>query len=587
MQEQDASNQQPGSGSAVLFEQRRDSGSDVPLEPLPAAVSDVPLEQQTALGTDIPFEQQPSLGSDILLEQQQVSRIDNLCEQNKMQHIAQAEHTLPENSRAEGCMSDATATEHAGVSNVSSSSGSGSGGGTSQAPLGDGHSDFCDNSMAAEVPSDTGHSDLSNNTACNNSSTPEAPSDATHSNVGNTPEVRSVAEHSNVSNNCGSNNSRTSEAPSSQLTSTTGVSSGRRPNPKLLKTRASSLAVPSLLAISNHSDAPVIDYKYRVHTKQLGHLYALCDAVPYLLGTRSYLKAIVAFGVPPVPIEAYLNQEGKLAIDPNEMSVLDKVFLMMLWRLRIPADQRPAGWEGSYAGMNIEGDRLIVYKDIGFGREPKVEAMHFYDFVTKVVDWHLLPNPALVAEDRPDVVTPWVVVAQKIREKCILLEDIDKGLYTEFVKMTVPQLDARLEELSTTDELEKRKKDIAEHIRKLNTKNTFTYIMPQETNPNVMYAKRFSHEHPLGYLLDTTKPGHDDLLFPEVKMRQDAEDFRKEREAAKKVSNQTRRKAKYRCRSALKWILAFSLLLGGAVGIMLLHYFKVSDQRDGGNNSQA
>jgi hypothetical protein len=155
----------------------------------------------------------------------------------------------------------------------------------------------------------------------------------------------------------------TSEGSSSQWTES--ASDSRRPNPKLIKARAESRAVS--MSSDLPSDDLVIDYKYRVHTKQLGHLYGLCDAVPYLLGPRSYLKAIVAFDNHPVPMEAYQDQEGNFVIDPHKMTVLDKVFLMMLWLLRIPVDRRPADWENLYMGMSVQKDRLVIYKDIGFG----------------------------------------------------------------------------------------------------------------------------------------------------------------------------------------------------------------------------
>jgi len=205
--------------------------------------------------------------------------------------------------------------------------------------------------------------------------------------------------------------------------------------------------------------------------------------------------------------------------------------------------------------------------------------MHFDDFIEMALAWKHLSNPALVAEDRPDVVTPWAVAAQMIREKDIPLEDIDKALYTELVGMTESQLGVRLTRLSATNELEKRKKEIAENARKLKSTNTFTYIMPQETNPDVMYAKRFSHQHPNGYLLDTTMPGHDDLLFPEARMRQDAEDLRKERKVRKddKKATKARQKAKRRCKLFCLWALAFSVIVGLAVAIMLLYYFKKGD----------
>jgi hypothetical protein len=180
-----------------------------------------------------------------------------------------------------------------------------------------------------------------------------------------------------------------------------------------------------------------------------------------------------------------------------------------------------------------------------------------------------LPNPALVAEDRLDVAMPWAVVAEKMREKDIPIGDIDKGLYTEFLKMTEPELDVRLKRLSGTDELDKRKSEIANNTRKLNTNNTFTYTMPQETNPNVMYAKRFSHQFRNGYLLDTTTPGRDNLF---TQLETQGVDDKKNNAATK-----ARRKARRRCRGGCQWIIAILVLLGIGAGIMLLFHYKLNN----------
>jgi hypothetical protein len=184
-----------------------------------------------------------------------------------------------------------------------------------------------------------------------------------------TPEGRSVEDWTpepgapSDSWQSGSSNGGTSFEASSERTCVSGPFETRL-NPKLAMARAGSQANS---ASPKPSDGLIIDYKYRIYTEQLGHLYGLCDAVPYLLGTRSYLTAIVAFGVRPVPIEAYQDKRGEFVLDPNSMSMLDKAFLMMLWVLHLPIDQRPANWEGLYAGMIVQDDRLVVYNHLGSG----------------------------------------------------------------------------------------------------------------------------------------------------------------------------------------------------------------------------
>lgn len=143
------------------------------------------------------------------------------------------------------------------------------------------------------------------------------------------------------------------------------ASLARRENPK----RASSLLdIETASVLSERFHSLRIDYNYRVHTKGLGHLYAICDAVPYLVGPRLYLRAINRFGVHPLPLESFQNRDGRLVLDPDRLSLLDKVVLAMLFLLCTPQDQRPAEAVDWFAGMSIEEDRLFIYKDVGFGR---------------------------------------------------------------------------------------------------------------------------------------------------------------------------------------------------------------------------
>ena len=152
---------------------------------------------------------------------------------------------------------------------------------------------------------------------------------------------------------------------SSHSTKSTTDSHERRQNPKLIKSNAGSRAVS--LSSGTLCDKLVVDYKYRIHTKELGHLYGLCDAVPYLLGPRSYLQAIEAFGNYPIPMEANRDHKGNFVLDPDKITTPDKVFMTMLWLLNASVDRRPADWEEFYTGLSVQDDRLIVYKDVGFG----------------------------------------------------------------------------------------------------------------------------------------------------------------------------------------------------------------------------
>jgi hypothetical protein len=203
-------------------------------------------------------------------------------------------------------------------------------------------------------------------------------------------------------------------------------------------------------------------------------------------------------------------------------------------------------------------------------REPQLCHLHYDDFVEMAAAWGKLPNPALVAEDESAVVTPWHIVADKIRAMDIPSEVIDKALYTELVELTEPQVEVRLMKLTMTDELKQRQEDCSRR----ETANTFTYTVPQESNPGVMYAKRFSHQHPKGYVVETT-PAHDDQLFLEVDMSQDEGESQEGKDGEKGEGQEAaaRQKTTRRTKLVCQWSTALAVLISIAVAIALLWHF--------------
>jgi hypothetical protein len=182
--------------------------------------------------------------------------------------------------------------------------------------------------------------------------------------------------------------------------------------------------------------------------------------------------------------------------------------------------------------------------------------------------WKKLPNPALVAEDQSVVVTPWHIVADKVREMDIPSEVIDKALYTELVSLTEPQVQVRLMKLIMTDELRQRQDVCARR----EMSNTFTYTVPKQSNPSAMYAKRFSHQHPQGYLVDTT-PAQDDRLFADVDLRYDAEGSQEDNGEKKEEGQAVETTTKRRFRRACQWGAPLTLLILVGVTIALLWHF--------------
>jgi hypothetical protein len=181
--------------------------------------------------------------------------------------------------------------------------------------------------------------------------------------------------------------------------------------------------------------------------------------------------------------------------------------------------------------------------------------------------WKKLPNPALVAEDPSVVVTPWHIVADKVCEMDIPSEVIDKALYTELVSLTEPHVHVRLTKLIMTDELRQRQ----DLCTRREMSNTFTYTVPKESNPGA-YAKRFSHQHPEGYLVDTT-PAQDDRLFVDVDMSYDAEGSQENNGVKEEGGQAVETETKRRFRRTCQWCAALILLILVGVTIALLWHF--------------
>lgn len=351
-----------------------------------------------------------------------------------------------------------------------------------------------------------------------------------------------------------------------------GTSLARRANPKLI---SSCLTGQTTSTSSERFDGLGVDHRYRLHTKDLGHLYGLCDAVPYLVGPRPYLRSMSKFGAYPLPIEAYQDRHGRMALDSHKLSALDKVFLTMLHLLSMPFDRRPPEAASWFAGISLRGNRLVVHKDIGFGREPKEIAINTFDFLDMALGWQRLPNPALVAEDRPDAVTPWHIVVDKLRAGGISLRDIDVGLYVEFVQMNEDELDAKVTRLSSTNELALRKRQLADSVRRLSMPTSYTHTIPRPVNPNVIYAKRFSREHPLGYIPNTVTQSRESLPMADPGPVQ-TESSREEAVATLRgpEMEHAKRTTSRQIQRVCLWLLGCMTLIGAVAGIALMMHFK-------------
>jgi hypothetical protein len=110
--------------------------------------------------------------------------------------------------------------------------------------------------------------------------------------------------------------------------------SARRPNPKLTLTKQSRLNA-MLPANQRPSD---INYKVLAYDEQVGDLYGICKAVPYLLGPRSLLDNLIALR-PNIELgaEVFTTEDGVPVLDPKRLSSMDKAILFVLLLLQRPA----------------------------------------------------------------------------------------------------------------------------------------------------------------------------------------------------------------------------------------------------------
>ncbi|KAF1962833.1 hypothetical protein CC80DRAFT_530735 [Byssothecium circinans] len=251
-------------------------------------------------------------------------------------------------------------------------------------------------------------------------------------------------------------------------------------------------------------------------------LYSLCKVVPYLLAPKSILEQLVALRdkANALPEGIFTNEEGADVLNLKGMSSLDKAMVLVLYLLTQTVHPGPV--EDMLKMFNCIDNKLILWKHMGEKLPPERTHVGLYDFAQMVTDWSQTCNPALVADDYPWVVTPWVKIISYLKRRRIPIESVEIEEYEEWTMLPEDMLEKRLDSFVASGKMDKnaryshlRSLTSATKVRKGMLGNVLHIQLPNPTDPTLLGAKRFSHKHPLGQIVDYSEERHDNALLPE------------------------------------------------------------------------
>lgn len=320
-----------------------------------------------------------------------------------------------------------------------------------------------------------------------------------------------------------------------------------------------------------HSDSKEKSFRPHLNPRAnivgVGDLFCLSDAVPYLLGPDRYIDSLAEIhsdGIPTPPAATFNGPDGMI-VDPGILTPLDQALFFALALLKAPEDQK-VPHAAELERFEKSGSRLLVFKDYGTAQAPRLDTVDVDGFLPLAAAWAKLPNPALVAGDGPNVVTPWAAIARRIRKAGHRIQDVRESEYYELTQTTGKQLDSRIKRLGYDIEDRKRREEarIVAATTITPPNNTFWYTMPLPANRNKLYVKRFSHKYPRGYLVDYNQEYRDHQAYLREKEREKAAEVPiKKREEWERMQR--------KCKQVTKW----TTLLIVMAGLVVVLYFKV------------
>ncbi|PVI07240.1 hypothetical protein DM02DRAFT_649157 [Periconia macrospinosa] len=389
---------------------------------------------------------------------------------------------------------------------------------------------------------------------------------------------------------------------------------GLRVNPKLLLARRNSPA-SSVMHSSSLSLAPSprgtpsirapfeagprdVSYVIRGFDNEAGNLYAVCRAVPYLLGPKSMLDALATMRGAKLPNEAFVNNEGKVILDPKKLSFIDKALVFILFLLRSPLQDHDDSVRQLLSRFEYQQDALVVYKDMGTDKPPACTNIKVSDWGNMAIEWLYIGNPGNVSPDRPDAVTPWEKIQPYLQARGILNKYITKALYEQWILIPEEYLHLQLNEFVRSGEYEKlvqgrttRNRSRRPTSRLGLTGNAIHYTPPSPSDPLEWGAKRFTHEHPCGKLVDYHDGRHDNALLSEARHASDEKEKKahnadpgrsvaEDEKLCAPVRPRWRTKAWWK--KIFKYFLIVLVVTGVVAGIGCGVYFHLSRQAPGG-----
>lgn len=342
-----------------------------------------------------------------------------------------------------------------------------------------------------------------------------------------------------------------------------------------------------------------IDYTVRGFDENAGDLYAICRAVPYLLGPKNMVDALTTMRSAKIPDGVFIDDKGKAILDPQKLSFMDKALIFVLFLLRTPLEKHNDPIRQFLTHFDHNKDQLIVYKDMGTKKPVVCINVTMLDFAGMALEWERVGNPGNVSPDRPDVKTPWEKILPLLKARNIVPKHLTKALYENWIMMPEDAIPDKLTEFVGCGEYEKLIQQYTSRNKSRRTVarvgfygNTIHYTLPSPTDPLEPGAKRFSHQHPSGKLVEfehsgrrsTSERAPEGPLAPSSDEATMSGALEKKEEEVKAVEEEVRiepkqRKTGWRAKAwwwrILKFVLIVLLVAGVVAAVVCIVYFRV------------
>lgn len=304
--------------------------------------------------------------------------------------------------------------------------------------------------------------------------------------------------------------------------------------------------------------------------------------VPYLLAPKPVIVAQLKLLDMPLHPSALKDQHGNDVLDQDLLSDRDTMLINLLCLLQTPEAERHPLAKLVLKDVQTQEDRLMLYMNVDV-RTPEFSSINVSDFIRMAYRWMQFPNPALIAREGLDCATPWATIVGMLRERRIDIGYVDKPLYFDLIRTRQGEdLDAKLAKLQhavQTGDLATTQRRLRNSLAAAGLEaNHFVYTKPKSNNPNELYAKRFSHQYPLGRIVDPAEEQLDSFFDRRAQNKY-------QRPTIKEVGQTLKEKKKAWMNTAfgkaVKGTIMILVVTSILAGILIVCYFKLGQKKKG------